>query len=141
MKTYNFLFYIIILIFFLFRCGFAHEEEITKNHYLIATDVGEQMNVSYYGDDDGTIYGTIIPAKVFSIGFNKNYIIAKQHPCEDYGCIDTITNYFILPVKDSMNWETKNGLLGPLNKPQFLQKRKELNIENLEFTKTFDSLK
>jgi len=76
---------------------------------------------------------------IFAVGHNETYIIAKQHPlCKDYfgnGCMpdQNITNYFII-----------NGIsrqkFGPYTEKEFLEKKHELNIETLEFTKIFPDI-
>ena len=120
--------------------GFAVKEKIIDNYYLIALDETEQMSLDYIEEEysdilGGTNYPTIINSTVFGVGFNDKYMIIEQHPrVFPYPCDKSITNYYILPIKKGMNWRTKNGLIGPLSKDQFNQKRKELNIENISFT-------
>ena len=137
--------YIIAFILFVWglsRChSFALEEEITGNYYLTAPDAGEQCRLSYNEDDGSPNYGDIISETVFAVGFNDNYMIVKQHPTILNNFEDkTITNYYILPLKKGMNWYNKNGLVGPLTLTQFNNKRKELKIEDIQFTKVLKDL-
>jgi hypothetical protein len=123
--------------------GLVIKENIFGNYYLIAADANEDLTLSYHDSSDGAIYGGIIEPTVFAIGFNENYIIAKQHPRTFPNPPDkNITNFYILPIKKGFNWRTKNGLLGPLTSNQFSQKRKELNIsDSLNFTIELKDLK
>jgi len=106
------------------------------NYYLVAPDLDEQTSLSYHDPKDSLVYPSIIEATVFAVGYNKNYIIAKQHPNGD----KHITNYFILPVKSGFNWKDNNGLLGPLTLNQFNQKTLELNIKSIQFTIDYKDL-
>jgi len=136
-----------IIIFTLAGCvggiGFAKKEKIIGNYYLIAGDIEEDMCISFHEEKDGSIYGTIINATVFAVGFNNKYIIAKQHPrIFPQPCDKNVTNYFILPIKKEMDWKTKNGLIGPLSIQQFNQTKKELDIpDSVKFTMVIESLK
>lgn len=120
----------IVLIFVIFSCsGFALKKHVVGNYYLIATDVVEDIDLCYYEPKDNQNYGSITGSTIFAIGFNNKYIIAKQHPRTFPNPPDTTqTNYYILPIKSSMDWRSKNGLMGPLTLEQFNEKRKELNI-------------
>jgi len=124
-------------------CGLVINENIFGNYYLVASDTNEDLCLSYHESCDGGIYGTVVTPTVFAIGYNENYIIVKQHPRAFPNPPDkSITNFYILPVKNGFNWRTNNGLLGPLTFDQFNQKRKELNIPNsLNFTKEMKDLK
>ena len=124
------------LMTFLLSCslGMDIERNIVGNYYLTAPDDDEQLGLTYRypGDENG--YGGIIEQTVFAVGFNKQFIIAKQHPPNK-----EITNYFILPY--NLNKEPKNeDLIGPLTLKEFEQKKKELKIENLDFTIVYKNL-
>jgi hypothetical protein len=126
----------IILLMFAGCMGLAMKENFFGNYYLVATDKIEDLSLCYHANSDGDIYGDIIQATVFAIGYNEKYIIAKQHPRTfPHPPNKAITNYFILPLKQGMDWKTKNGLIGPLSLEQFNEKRKQLNIpDSLKFT-------
>jgi len=97
-------------------CDFAIKEKVTDNYYLIATDIGEDCSLGYHLPSDGDIYGTIIDATVFAVGFNDEYIIAKQHPRVFPNEPDKkITNYFILRITKDFDSKGRNTLFGPLN--------------------------
>ena len=72
-----------------------------------------------------------------SVGFNKDYIIAKQHPNDNRNT----TNYFIVPVNPKKRvWGNYFGTIGPLTLNQFNDKIAELHIDNIKFSITEKSL-
>jgi len=113
------------------------ENHLVGNYYLTAPDEYNQLALTYHAPDDGSTYGVIISGTVFAIGYNEKYLIAKQHPYIFAMPLDTtITKYYILPLKDSFDFRTMNGLIGPMTKNQFILKRHELGIpDSLTFTK------
>ena len=135
--------YLSILMLFFGCQDLAIKEKIIENYYLVAADDSEGTILSYHDSSDGNNYSGIIEATVFAVGYNDNYMIVKQHPCVlPHSPDKKITNYYILPLKNGMDWKTKNGLVGPLTLEQFNEKRKELNIsDELTFTKEIEDLK
>ncbi len=109
---------------------FLIEKNIVGN-YCIYKSEGSEGAYLAHKEDNQKGYSGIIEATVFAAGYNENYIIVKQHPRSFPNPPNKkITNYFILQNKKSMDWETKNGLIGPLTLQEFNEKRKELNIPN-----------
>lgn len=125
--------YLILLV--LCGCGFAIKENIIGNYYLIANDTGEQLGLSYCDPKDVSGCIGITEGTVFSVGHNKDYIIAKQHPNNDR----KIINYFILPTRPK-NKSSNFGLEGPLNLMDFEEKRKKLNITSIKFDIVYKEL-
>lgn len=137
-KFYNSLIIIKLLIFiFLSGCqDFVIEENVTGNYYLIATDIYEDLALSYKLKEDG--YLGVVGETVFSVGFNDDYIIAKQHPFN----MKHITNYFIIPIYKEYTLYPEKGIIGPMNYIDFNKKLKELGIYNkISFTIDYDKLK
>lgn len=67
---------------------------------MIASDAGEQCSLSY---KNSTSYPEIIPTCVYAVGFNNEFIIAKQHPYEFSKELDkSIIHYYILPMKNGV---------------------------------------
>ncbi|GAA4791237.1 hypothetical protein GCM10023231_18920 [Olivibacter ginsenosidimutans] len=127
----------IAICLFLVSC-FGDEFESKKilgNYYLTTTD-GFQNNI--YIDfklETGNFVG-VVPSCVFSVGCSKKYIIAKQHPFSYPANIDSsLTNYYILHVHKK-TLVPDSGVLGPLNLKEFQFKKKELRIEDVEFSMT-----
>jgi len=133
--------YSFIFLIFTSCSGFAIEEKLLDNYYLIAGDISEDCSLSYKVSDDD--FGTVIGATVFAIGYDKQFIIAKQYPRTFPNPPNKkVINYYILPIKRVMNWKNKNGLVGPLSYDQFVLKRKELKLnDELKFTKEIEDLK
>ncbi len=128
----------LLIVLLLSGCmGFLSKENIIGNYYLIAADTEEQMSLSYCDPADKNGCIGIIEATVFSVGYNKDYIIAKQHPRVFPNAPNKdITNYFILPIgKKGTDWGNNYGLIGPLTLDQFNKQGKELNLlPDLKFT-------
>jgi hypothetical protein len=124
--------------------GLAIKQQVIDNYYLIATDIDEDLSLSYCDPSDKSgCVGIIIPT-VFAVGYNKDYIIVQQHPRVFPDPPNKrITNYFILPVNyKSKRWGDNFGLVGPLTSEEFNKKRKELGIpDSLKFTIVRDNLK
>ena len=107
---------------------------------MYAYAVDEDMCLMYFDKYGGL---EIISPTVFSIGYDKNFIIAKQHPAiypekENR----SITNYFIISLQDTVTWTAQNIATGPLSEKEFLEKRKKLNVaDTLNFFITYNSIK
>jgi len=113
------------------------EKRIIDNYYLAATDELEGTALCYHDSSEGNFYDVIIGSTVIAVGYNNEYLIAKQHPRKfPYPPDKSITNYYILPLKKGIDWKNNNDLIGPLSESQFYLKRKELNIPD-EVTFTF----
>jgi len=132
----NFLFLILFSLSACINGVSGIRENFLGNYYLVAPDDDEQTALSYHEPSDGLVYAYIIEETVFAIGYNKAYIIAKQHPFGER----RITNYFILPVKKGFDWKTNNGMMGPLTLNQFEQKQTELHIKSIKFTIVYSDL-
>ena len=113
--------------------GLAYEKRLSGKYALVAVDVLEQMDISELLPN-GSATG-VIPATVYAVGWNDQFIIAKQHPSGPNHSVDkTVTNFYILRVADGK-------LAGPVTEPAFDGERKKLGIpEALGFTLVFDKL-
>jgi hypothetical protein len=127
---------LVILLLFIFSCNDLNEKHIIGRYYLDTVDYVEELMSLYFKYDDGNSIG-VVNQTVFAVGFNEKYIVVKQHPDNN----KKITNFYIVPIyKEETYWPEK-GLLGPLTFEQFQEKRKELNLTNVEFTIIKESLK
>lgn len=127
--------------------GTSIKEQFIENYFIIAGDDPSEAFLAYHvsrpvDSEESMLYGSIIGATVFAVGHNDKFIIAKQHPRTFPGPPDkSITNYYILPFLEGMDWETKNGLIGPLTLEEFNRKRNELEIDDsLTFTYVLEDL-
>ena len=98
---------------------------------LIAIDVMEQMSVSKFRNGNGGV--AVINQTGFAVGFNDEFLIAKQHP--NRGKIDrSVTNFYILRVTDG-------ELFGPYTESEYRKVRQWLRLpESLQFTRVFERL-
>ena len=129
---------IVLFIYTITGCGgigLALDKTIIGRFHLIAVDVKEDVSLSYELDD-GNFIG-VVNQTVFAVGHNDKYIIVKQHP-QQLG--KSITNYYVVPVFVKNQYWIEKEVVGPLTKEQFERKKKELNIENLEFTTVYENL-
>jgi hypothetical protein len=118
--------------------GLVIKKNIIGNYYLTAPDDDLQLSLAY-GKPNEDFYSGIIESTVFAVGYNKDYIIAKQHPRKFPNDLDrTITNYYILPITNNYKW----NLIGPLTLIEFNSEKKRLKIsKSLNFTIEFENLK
>ena len=129
-KYIPFAFSILLLVFATLGCGgfgLAYEKNLTGSYAVWAIDTNSQAAIVKRDDDpDNSSATTIIDAMVFAYGWNKKFIIAKQHPNAD----TSITHWFIL--------ETYSGTVyGPLTEEAFNLLRQQLGIPNsLSFRET-----
>ena len=64
------IFYVVILVQLVNCSGFAINENIIGNYYLVAADEGNGCILSYHDESaDGDNYGGIIEATVFAVGW------------------------------------------------------------------------
>ncbi|HMF70097.1 MAG TPA: DUF3997 domain-containing protein [Flavitalea sp.] len=126
-----------LYLFIQFGCiGVAHNEKLIKNYFLGAFDIDEELSLQAV-DSSGYAFD-VVPATVYAVGFNDEYIIAKQHPLQNPEN-KSVTNYFIVPIGKPPKSYEHHELWGPLTIAEFEAKRKELGI-NFEFSKIFKSL-
>lgn len=123
----------IALVLALSGCGFVHDEKIVGAYHLAATDTPQQMGVCY-SLENGDCVGRI-PETVFSIGWNDQFIVAKQHPSNDR----SVTNYFILEIaRDSKLATPSTSVIGPISATEFKNKVTSLGLPS--FSKTIGAL-
>ncbi len=131
---------IIFLIVFSAGCfRKEYKQSITGGYALYAYASHEDMTIMYFDKYGGF---EVIGPTVFAIGYDKNFIIAKQHPAvypEKENKL--ITNYFIIPLKQPVSWTAQNVAMGPFNEKEFLGMRAKLKIaDTLHFSIVFDKI-
>ena len=137
---YN-IFLLIICSCLLTSCwGLFYEQHIIDSYYLIAVDGTEDLCIACSTDNGKSYYSYVIPSTVYAVGYNDDFIIAKQHPCVFSFPPDTsIANYFIIPLKNKIGDNYSHNIIGSLTLEEFVQKRKELSIpEDLLFSIEMD---
>jgi len=122
--------------------GNAYEEHISGKYYLVAGDGREQMGLCTTDEFRGYL-GVIVPT-VFAIGYDKDFIIVKQHPRHFDGhdvMNRQVTSYYIVALKEQRGKSDTDIVYGPMTKEKFHAKRKELGVpEDLQFTRVFKDL-
>lgn len=132
----------ILLCFYLTSCLFGANEsskKIIKDFYLAAWDERDWIAYSTDGNSIFENEKIIIGHDVFAVGNNDDFIIGKQHPCEnkekhfmDFDSLKpnkAIINYFIIDTRNN-SYELKSFD----NESDFYKERKRLGIsENLAY--------
>ncbi|MEP6684954.1 MAG: hypothetical protein ABJA35_16895 [Parafilimonas sp.] len=128
-------------IFFIPGCfNHRYKKDILNGYALYAYEANEDMTLMHFDKYGGL---DIITPTVFSIGYNKDFIIAKQHPTI-YPAKEnkSITNYFIVPLKQPVKWTDQEIGIGPLTESEFIKMRKKLNVaDSLNFSIIYDDVK
>ena len=132
------LLFISIFIFLLPGClRHEYKKPISNGYVLYAYAHNEDMTI-IRADKYGSF--EVIEPVIFAVGYDKDFIIAKQHPAiypEKEN--KNITNYFIISLKQPVSWTERDVAIGPLNENQFMDMRKKLNVaDSLAFTIMFD---
>lgn len=134
--------FILLLCICLTSCYFGQNEssnEIIKDFHLARWD--ENTWISYTEDNDSIFEDEkiIVGHTVFAVGNNDNFIIGKQHPCEnknkhfiDYDSLTPnrkVINYFIIDSRVA-----SYRLYNFSNEKDFIFKKKRLGIpESLSY--------
>ena len=117
-----------VVMFHIVGCKGLSSKKITDNYFLIAMDYEKEKTNLSYKISSGDYIG-VITSTVFAVGYNEDFIIAKQHPRKFPNPPDkSITNYFIIPIKDKVRQSPDDNKIGPLTESEFKEKRKELGI-------------
>ena len=100
---------------------------------MLWIDVSDSVTLNYKLSDTASIQR--VSEVVYSVGSNKDYIVAKQHP----GGNKNITNYYIVDRdRDDQLANISDVVTGPLNKKEFQEQALTLSLP--EFTFTLESL-
>jgi hypothetical protein len=110
--------------------GLAYEKRLVGNLGLAAVDTRKQMTVVEINGNGSEV---LVPQTVVAVGWDESHIIARRHPSDGSGEVDTaITQYFIVTVRD-------RKVHGPFEEREYRSQRKALGVaEGLAFTLTFD---
>lgn len=124
---------------FLFGCFGLFDSDsktITGKYIVVWIDLPENQIISERYEINSAGSSQLVPEYVFSVGHNKEFIIAKQHPTNGfeggYKVNTAITNYYIIDMNRKI---LKNGqkVFGPLTLSQFDSLRITLKIEEIPF--------
>ncbi len=122
--------------------GFIYKEHVIDKYYLCALELRNGMSLSYSVDENADSFVGVVNPVVFALGFNREFIIIKQHPEKSaYEPDKSTTNYFIIPLLNKVSKSYEKNVIGPMTKMEFEIKRDEIGVENdLNFTKIFEDL-
>jgi hypothetical protein len=120
-------------------CSGMYEKHLTGNYYLTKTDYADEELSLSYKLENGDYIGVVNPT-LFAVGYDDDYIIAKNHP-QIRGAFTfnkNVTYYYIVPLKYKVHHSPDENRIGPLSEEEFKAKRKELKMsDSLTFTKIF----
>lgn len=111
----------------------------SEKYVLIAVDAPEQMSLSF--DTGGGISLGLVPATVYAVGSDENYIVVKRHPTIDVGrSFDrSRTEYFVVKRTNSSSFNERKELVrGPFTQEEFEGLTVSLSLPS--FTKTIEQL-
>jgi hypothetical protein len=99
---------------------------------LVWVDLPDEVKLAY--NSGGGLWATIVEPRVFEVGSNQEFIVAKQHPRGDR----KVTNYFIVDIHSDSKDEQKYEVIGPLTSNEFQERAAVLPLP--AFSKTLESL-
>lgn len=109
------------------------EQQLTDNIWLTAINSLDEAEI-IYSEKDQSVYNTLVPPAVFSVGHDDNFIIAKSHPKDLSDSIDrSVTYYYIIEIR--MAFKDSHEQARGLTHEQFESERKRLKVpDELDFT-------
>jgi hypothetical protein len=121
----------------------VHEERVVGEYYLIAVDAPEDMDLAVRNEFSNYSFTAIVLPTVFAIEFNRDFIIAMQHPQIKWKTNREVTNYYIVDVNAGKRSIAEgSNVFGPYSHDEFLSKRVELGVpKDLKFSRVFEDLK
>lgn len=110
-------------------------KKLTKDFWLVWFENKTQKSIIC--SVDGNIGNAVIEETVFAVGFNNDFIIAKQHPAAKNDSIKKyeITNYYIIDIRNFERGNSKSYDVHILSEEGYAIMRNYLNVpEDLTFT-------
>ena len=142
MKNYLIIFFSCILITScLFGDNTSSSKRLTKDFWLNWFEYPSDRHILYSFSDKGDIGTYVVERTVFAVGFNDDFIIAKQHPeagTDKYGKpipnFD-ITNYYIVDIRNYESGNSNSFKVHRLNKNGYQIMREYLDVpDDLTFS-------
>jgi len=117
----------------LVSCSGIDKEKLIGDYYLTKIDYADsELDISFRLKETGNFIG-VIPPKVIEVGFDENFIIAKQQFASENDI-----RFFIIPLKQKVNQSPDENKFGPMSIDEFKLKREELGVpDELVFFKKF----
>lgn len=140
MNIKNKLIILLLILLVLEGCKMKNNNNRIIENYFIGTDDLREDMMIYAVVNEYRI--GIMPPTIFALGYNEDFIIAKQHPQNSSLSMEREKiNYFIIPLKKKKMESPDENKYGPLTKEEFLQKRIEIGIpDSVNFSLVFKDL-
>jgi hypothetical protein len=108
------------------------EQRLTGNIGLMAINSLDEAELIYQ-EKGNSVYYSLVPGLVFSVGYDDNFVIAKTHPVDSNGINRELTYYHIIEINKVSDDDHEKS--PALTFEQFQRRREELNVpEKLKFT-------
>ena len=119
---------IIVLVILCLTLSCSNPNKKIIGSYYFTNDEGNQSLA--YKMDNGQ-YVDVVASSVFSIAYDKNFIVLKQHP-QKFSQLpnQSVINYFIVPLLFIINKSPDLNMYGPLDENEFSIKRRSLKISD-----------
>lgn len=116
-------------------CGLVEKKHLVGNYYLVAANAPEQMEIIFNSNPGERQSQKRIGETVYAVGWNDDYLVAKQHPRNDR----RIENYYYLEIRRDYEFAAPNAsVIGPLTEAEFKRRKAQLGLP--EFRMIIDSL-
>ena len=120
-----------MLALLLTSCGLVEKHHLVGSYYLVAEDVPQQMKVIFNLKPGDRQSHPRIPETVYAVGWDNNYIVAKQHPNNNR----KISNFYYLDIrKDYELASPGTAVVGPLTEAEFRKKNADLGLPAFRLT-------
>ncbi|WP_367871744.1 hypothetical protein [Luteolibacter sp. Populi] len=112
-------------------CGLVEKHHLVGSYYLVAEDAPQQMKVVFNLNPGERQSYLRIGEMVYAVGWDHNYIVAKQHP-ENNRRID---HYYYLDIKkDYESAAPRSSVVGPLTELEFKRRQADLGLPGFRLT-------
>jgi hypothetical protein len=113
--------------------GVFFKERLVGRFAMWAVD-GLSDNSVVEESEDGRAARVLIPATVFAVGFNDQFVIAKRHPKSDHQIDSSTTEFYVVSVLDG-------HVHGPVDYENFSALRARLGVPaSLDFSRVIEQL-
>lgn len=108
-------------------CGYGGFSDSIIEDYEVTWDEDPHQQ-AICRKTSSTSCSVIVAEYIFAVGHNEEFIIAKQHPTNRLEVNTTITNYYIIDIRNE-----DEEIYGPLQEAVFNASREKFGIAHIEF--------
>jgi hypothetical protein len=124
------------------KTGTSNDQDLITGPYKTETFISDSVVtrhiLKHFNNSSGA--GEAVPPLVFAVGFNNDFIVAKQHPTagyeKKYEVDPSVTYYYLIDINGKFFKSVSNDL-GPLTKHQFDSVQAYYKIPDIPFTKVY----